>query len=40
MMPTARRAASMRGIALCIKRSFVGKSSDAISDAELSEKFR
>src|SRR5215469_10004629 len=40
MIPTAMRAARMSGIALCMKRSFVGKSSNAIFDAELLEKFR
>src|SRR5215469_803348 len=37
MIPTARRAARMRGIALYMKRSFVGKFSSAIFDAELLE---
>jgi len=40
MIPTAMRAARMSGIALCMKRSFVGRSSNAIFDAELLEKFR
>jgi hypothetical protein len=40
MIPTAMRAARMSGIALCMKRSFVGKSSNTIFDAELLEKFR
>jgi hypothetical protein len=40
MIPTAMRAAMMSRIALCMKRSFVGKSSNAMFDAELLEKFR
>jgi hypothetical protein len=40
MIPTAMRAARTSGIALCMKRSFVGESSNAIFDAELLEKFR